>query len=111
MTEPNEVDTLPRVSKIESTARVGEQQEPAVVIWFEPGDRALRYRWSDGAGEILEETYHDGVVHDSFGVGGTRDELAEYALESLAEYVNVYRDEPGATANDWPHIYELLTFD
>jgi hypothetical protein len=111
MTEPDESDTLPRVSKIESTARVGEQQEPAVVIWFEPGDRALRYRWSDGAGEILEETYHDGVVHDSYGVGGTRDKLAEYALKSLAEYVNVYRDEPSATANDLPHIYELLTLE
>ena len=104
-------DTLPRVSKIEPHARVGEREEPAVELWFEPGDRALRYRWSDGADEILEETYRDGVVHDSYGVGGARDELAEYALESLAEYVNVYRDEPGATANDWPHIYELLTLD
>lgn len=40
MTEPDEIDTLPRLSTIESTAPVAEQQEPAVVIWFEPGDRA-----------------------------------------------------------------------
>ena len=79
MTEPDEIDTLPRVSKIESTARVGEQQEPAVVIWFEPGDRALRYRWSDGAGEILEETYHDGVV-----VGRWSGESHRRAIESDA---------------------------
>jgi hypothetical protein len=104
-------DTLPRVSKIEPHARVGEHEEPAVELWFEPGDRALRYRWSDDVGEILEESYHDGVVHDSYAVGGERSDLAAFALESLAEYMNTYREQPDAAANDWPHIYELLTFD
>jgi len=104
-------DTLPRVSKVESTARVTPDREPAVVLWFAPGDRALRYHWSPDEGEILEETYYDGVVHDSWGVGGSRDELAEYALESLAEYINHYREYPDDCRQDWPGVYELLTVD
>lgn len=96
------------ISSIDTTARVGEDEDPAVEIWFGPGDRALRYRWSDDHDEIKEETYRDGVVHDSLGLGGSRDELVEYALESIAEYVGHYRDNPHDLRRDWPHVADLL---
>lgn len=98
-------DELPAITKIETTARVGPEERPAVVIWFE-NDTALRYVWVDG--EIQEQTYVNGVVHDSFKLGGERDQLAEYALESISEYVQSYRDDPAACEMDWPHIHEML---
>lgn len=98
---------LPDIKKIETTARVGEDRHPAVVVWFE-NDSALRYVWSEERDEIREQTYLDGVVHDEFGVGGSRDELAAYALESIAEYIGSYQDDPEACQKDWSHIYEML---
>lgn len=99
---------LPAITTIETTARVGEDKDPAVVIWFD-NDTALRYRW-DG-GEICEETYVDGATYDSYPVGGSREELAAYALETISEYVSVYRDDPEVCEQDWPHIYEMLVVD
>lgn len=98
--------TLPSVSKIETTARVGTERHPAVVIWFE-NNTALRYVWDAEQGEIVEQTY-DEVVHNEVSVGGSREELAEYALESLAEYINSYQDDPDACQLNWPHIYDML---
>lgn len=100
--------TLPEIRKIDTTAR-SPDNEPQIVIWFEPGDRAVRYRWSEDWQQIMEETYLDGVVHDSFEVGGKRSQLAEFSLESVAEYIQSYRQNPEAAERDWPHIYELLT--
>lgn len=104
-------EELPAISSVATTARVGESRSPAVVIWFGPGDRSLRYRWSEDRSEIREEIYKDGVVHEALGVGGSREELAEYALESLAEYINSYQADPTACQRDWPHVYELLVAD
>lgn len=100
-------DELPPITKIESIAFVGEERRPAVVIWF-ANDTALRYVWNDERGEIREQTYTDGVVHDEWGVGGEKDELAEYALESVAEYINSYQNDPDACKMDWVHVYEML---
>ena len=96
---------LPAISKIEYPTRVGEEQRPAVVIWFE-NDTALRYVWA-GKG-IEEQTYVDGVVQTSFGVGGDRDDLSDYALTSVAEYENELHDDPEACKFDWGHVYEML---
>lgn len=100
---------FPEVSKIETTARVGPDRDPAVVIWF-ANDAKLQYRWNGN--EIVEETAaaHDpGSVVESIAVGGDREELAEYALESLAEYLDVYREEPDVLRSDWPHVFESVT--
>lgn len=101
-------DELPEIAKIEPTARVGEQRNPAAVIWFK-NNTALRYVWDDDRDEIREQTYYDGVVHADLGVAGDRDDLTEYTLVSLAEYINVYKENPDACAEDWPHVYNLLT--
>jgi len=100
---------LPKVSSIDYPAHAGEEKNPAVIIWLEPGDRAIQYVWDDGAGEILEETYHGGCVHDSLGVGGSREDLEEYALQTVAEYMDL-REDPNALESDWPHVYDLATF-
>jgi hypothetical protein len=102
-------DELPALTKVEHPSSVRDD-EPAVILWF-GGERALRYVWDDAADEILEETYFDGTVHDSYPVGGERGELADFALETVSEWVNGYADDPAALARDWPHVYELLTFD
>lgn len=118
--EPSTLDTqhqraktkgvrLPGVSKIETAARVGVDEDPAVVIWF-ANDAKLQYRWNGE--EIVEETAaadDPRTVVESFGVGGERDRLAEYALESLAEYLNEYREDIDACRRDWPHVFEALT--
>ena len=101
------VEELPGITKIETTARVGERRLPAVVVWFS-NDSALRYVWDEERDEIREQTYLDGVVHEAFGVGGSREELAEYALEAVAEYINSYQNDPKACEMDWGHIYEML---
>lgn len=102
-----EAEQLPEITKIDTTARVGRDRESAVVIWF-GGGGALRYVWDKSIEEIREETYLDGTVHESFTIGGHRGLLSSYALESLSEYVNVYKDNPEAMEKDWPHVHELL---
>jgi hypothetical protein len=106
-TETITVEKLPDVTWVETLTRVGKDWRPAVEIWF-ANETALRYVWRDDVGEIEEQTYAGGVVHDAFGLGGERDELAEYGLEALAEYLNVYRDDLEACKQDWPHIYDML---
>jgi len=96
---------LPAISSIDYPTRVGEENQPAVVIWFE-NDTALRYVWNGD--EIEEQTYADGVVHTSFDVGGDREELSNYALTSVAEYESELRDDPEACEFDWGHVYEML---
>lgn len=68
----------------------------------------LHYVWNDEHGEIREQTYAEGVVHAEVGIGGSPVELAEYVLESLAGYINVYQDDPEACVRDWEHIYEMF---
>ena len=110
----DETKQFPEITKIDTTARVGEHHRTAVVIWF-GGEGALRYVWHDVhsgiEGEIQEQTYLDGVVHDSYGVGidVDRRHLSSFALETVAEYINSYRDNPEAMEKDWPHVHELLT--
>lgn len=104
----NDARLLPEVSKIETTARVGEQERPSIIIWFD-NDTALRYTWNTETENIEEETYHNGVVHDSYPISGDREQLHEYTLETLAEYINIYRDDFESLRNDWPHVFELLT--
>lgn len=99
------VDELPEITKIEYPTRVGLGGNPAVVIWF-ANDTALRYVW-DGD-QIQEQAYVDGVVQSSYGVGGTREELSEYGLMSVAEYESELQDDPEACKFDWGHIYEML---
>lgn len=101
-------EALPAISKIEFPTRVGPEKELGAVIWFEPGDRALRYRWSEEAGTMYEETYRDGVLHDRLDVGGERELLPEYALVTIAEYISEYRGKPDAIRSDWSHVAELL---
>lgn len=103
------VEKLPTITKIDYPTKVGAGQQ-AVVIWF-ANDTALRYVWDDERGEIHQQTYLGGVVHDSFSVGGNRDDLADYALHSVSEYKNEYRENPEACEADWTHIYEMLKME
>jgi len=113
-TNDDETEQLPEITEIDANARVGPEEKPAVVIWF-GGEGALRYVWNDVHpdidGEIREETYLDGVVHDSYdiGVDVDRRHLSSFALETVSEYINTYRDGPEAMQRDWSHVHELLT--
>lgn len=96
---------LPAVTKID------RDWSESITIWFE-NDAQLRYRWDDEQEEIVEETFlanDPHSVYEEFGVGGEQDELAEYALESLAEYINEYQDDPEACRKDWTPVYGALT--
>lgn len=105
--DADEVEELPEIKKIEYPTRVSPEEHPAVIIWFD-NQTALRYVWLEEAGEIEEQAYVDGCVHSAFKVGGEREELAEYALLSVSEYVNELREDPEACGFDWGHIYEML---
>lgn len=119
--EPSTVDTLldraekkspqlPSVTKVEYP----DHNRPdgvveAATIWFE-NDAALMYRLYDD-GTLREETYGADDPHsvlESFDVGGEDDNVAEFALESLAEYLQSYR-APEDCRRDWPHVFEAIT--
>jgi len=102
-----EVDELPAISKIEYPTHVSPEKNPAVIIWFE-NSTALRYVWDGERGEIEEQTYMDGCVHTAHWVGGSRDELTEFALMSVSKYVNDLRENSEACEFEWGHIYEML---
>lgn len=101
------VDELPAISKIEYPTFVSPERNLAVAIWFD-NETALRYVWDKEREEIEEQTYVNGCVHSAFWVGGTRDELEEYALVSISEYKNELRENPEVCEFDWGHIYEML---
>lgn len=96
---------MTEISKITQERSGGHVSE--VSIWF-GGEGALRYVWDEERGEIREQTYLDGVVHDGYGIGGDPDDVREYAFETVVEYVNSYRDDKDALRNDWPHVAELI---
>ena len=71
----------------------------------------LRYIWDNEREEIREETFqaHDAdTVFESLGVGGTEDDVAGVALESIIEYTQTYRDDLTAARQDWSHIVEAI---
>jgi len=103
----SEVDELPAISKVEYPTHVSPEKNPAVVVWFE-NETALRYVWDKERGEIEEQTYVDGCVYSGHWVGGSREELEDYALMSVSEYINELREDPEACEYDWGHIYEML---
>lgn len=94
---------LPHISKID--ADWGE----CITLWFE-NDAQLRYRW-DGEG-IVEETFlanDPHSVYDSVGLGGEQDELSEFTLAAIEQYINTFRDDPEACRKDWTPVYEAIT--
>lgn len=101
------IDTVERKSPRNTGVGEGEAYE----IWFENGAR-LRYAWNEDRGEIVEATFaadDPQSVHERFDVGGSEDELAEFALESICEYTQSYRDDPEACRMDWSPVFEALT--
>jgi len=103
---------LPGVEKIETHARVNPEEERAVVVWFDNGAK-LQYRIDSHDGTMYEETFladDPDSVYESFDLSGVdTDEIEAVALESIAEYVNEYRDDIDAIRRDWPHVYEAVT--
>jgi len=104
---------LPSIAMVQrvSASNTGSAEGKSYEVWFE-NDAMLRYVWNDEHGEIREETYRADdprSTHESFGVGGSEDELGEYTLESIEEYTKNYRDDVAACKSDWTHIYEALT--
>ena len=101
------IDTVKRVS----ATNTGFEEGLAYEIWFE-NEAMLRYVWNEERDEIVEDTIAADDPHSiqqSFEVGGSEDELAEYALESIEEYTRNYRDDPEACRTDWSPVFEALT--
>jgi len=81
----------------------------AAAVWFENG-AALMYRLYDDE-TLREETYGADDPHsvlESVDVGREDDNVAEFALESVSEYLKTYRD-PGDCRDDWPAVFEAIT--
>lgn len=77
-----------------------------------PNGAMLRYVWNTEQEEIREQTVSAADPHsiyEDMGVGGSEDELAEFALESICEYTQNYRDNFEACRKDWTPIFEALT--
>jgi len=93
-----------------SARNTGYEEGEAIEIWFE-NQSMLRYVWNDERGEIREETIaatDPHSIHESFGVGGSEDELDEFALESIIEYTRNYRDDVEACRRDWSSVFEAI---
>lgn len=104
---------LPHIKEVVriSERNSGTDEGQAWEVRFENG-ALLRYVWNHEQDEIVESVNRadDPVsTYKQFGVGGSEDELAEYALESIAEYTQSYRDYPKACRDDWPPVFEALT--
>ena len=103
--------SLPSISKINTHERVGFNEDSAVVVYFENGAQ-LRYRADSDEGTVYEETIRaddPDSVYESMDVGIEATDMREAALESIAEYINVYQNDVDACVDDWPHVYESLT--
>jgi len=99
------------VVKRESSKNTGFEEGESYEIWFD-NQAMLRYVWNDERQEIVENTVAADDPHSiqqSFEVGGSEDELAEFALESIEEYTRNYRDDPKACRKDWSPIFEAIT--
>jgi len=122
--EPSTLDTLverakgknpqlPSISKVDYPDATKGREVAAARIWFENGAQ-LRYvkrEHEDGTVALSEETFGADDSHsvlESFGVGGADDGVASFALESISEYLQSYRD-PETCRRDWPHVFEALT--
>lgn len=102
---PN-IDVVKRVQP----SNTGLEEGLAYEIWFENG-AMLRYVWNDSYGEIMETTARADDPHSLYqqvGVAGSEDELEAYALESIAEYMQTYRDDIEACRSDWPDVFEAI---
>ena len=121
---PSTVDTLldraekkhPRLPAIEKVDYPDHDRPDDVVeaatISFANG-AALMYRLYDEEGDVTlrEETYGADDPHsvlESFDVGGEGDNVAEFALESVSEYLQSYR-APEDCRRDWPAVFEAIT--
>lgn len=96
---------LPAISKID--ADWGQ----CITLWFE-NDAQLRYRWDDTREEIVEETFlanDPHSVYDDVGVGGEQDDLSEFALAAIEQFINEFQDDPEACRMDWTSVYEAVT--
>ena len=104
----NKTVRLPGISKIETTTRVSPEEYPAVVIWF---DNGAKLRYVNQNGTVLKEVFKaddPDSVYESYDISVDPESMQEAALESIAEYINIYRDNLYATRADWPHVYESL---
>lgn len=104
---------LPYIERVQrqSATNTGYEEGVAYEIWFE-NEAMLRYVWNKEDGQIHEQTIRADDPHsiyEDFDVGGSEDEVAEYALESICEYTQSYRDDVSVCRTDWPHIYEAIT--
>lgn len=100
---------LPRISGIDTAARVGENEDRAVVIHFENGAK-LQYRATDET--VLEESFSALNPHgapQSMDIGVFPEDLHEAALESVGEYLNSYEMDPEACRADWSNVFEAVT--
>lgn len=101
-----DIDVVKRVS----ARNTGFEEGRAYEIWFANG-AMLRYVWNEDRDQIAETTTRADDPHSiwkQYPVGGTEDELAEYAIESIAEYTQNFRDDVEACRNDWDPIYEAI---
>lgn len=105
--------SLPHISKVETHARVGPEQDRAVIIWVENGAK-IQYRArveEDGETTVHEEVFRaddPDSVYDSFDLALGVEEIEEAALETISEYLNI-REEPETVRKDWPHVFEATT--
>ena len=103
---PN-IDSVDRVG----ASKTGDDEGVAWDIWW-PNDARVRYVWNRAAEEIHEQTYRaddPDTVHNSWGVGGSEDEVAEFALTTLQEFTQEWRDDLDACVFDMPDLFEAVT--
>ncbi len=101
-----DIDVVKRVS----ATNTGFEEGKAWEIWFDNG-AMLRYVWNDKLHEIVETTTRADDPHSIYQeheVGGSEDELEEYALESISEFTRNYRDDVDACRSDWPGVFEAI---
>lgn len=104
---------LPHITRVKrvSSKNTGSEEGLAYEIWF-ANDAMVRYVWNEEQGEIFEEAVRADdpqSIHERYGVDGSEGELAEYAIETVDEYLASYREDPDVCRKDWPHVFEAIT--
>lgn len=103
---PN-IDTVDRVG----ASKTGDGKGVAWDIWW-PNEARVRYVWNRETEEIDEVTHRADdpqSVHNSWGVGGAEDEVAEFALTTLQEFTQDWRADLDACVFDMPDLFAAVT--
>ena len=113
LTSAKQKARLPNIEDVnrQGPRNTGHAEGVAWEIRF-PNGAMVRYVWNRETEEIHEQSIRGDdphSIHTDHGVGGSEDEVAEYALTWLEQYTQECLDDLDTCRTDMPDQFEALT--